>query len=329
MKRLGADIVFLHSEDLPEAHPSYRYSMLLPAQALGARVVRVPSEPDVEAFLAGLEPEGIVVAKPVTNDRAVTVAEAARARGLPVLSWTCDLPVNEAAAFRQRRLLAASDTVIVQTAAMADSLAGTLRAPVEVIEECLEFPPGTVQFAPPEAATRLLWYGGISNFDTLGPMVHQLAGLTRRRLALCLVCAVPPRDLLALRDAGRWPQHIALRVLPYSAGNQLRALEDCDIVLVPSSDEPSKQLKGHNRVSTALNAGRAVIAHPLPPYRELGAYITLATDMAEGMEALLADPAAALARTRQGQAAVIARFGPEAVAAKWRAVIGATLARRG
>ncbi|MBI1237753.1 MAG: hypothetical protein GC199_00265 [Alphaproteobacteria bacterium] len=320
MARIAQDAVFLHSLAVPDAIASYRYASLIPAAQLGCRVLDVPEGEAPAAFLDRVAPGLLVLGKPHENERCLDVAEEAKRRGIPIISWFCDLHIGDAIAKRVSRQIALSDAHVVQTEAMAGRLADQLPAPATIIEEALEYPPGAVRFAPEPGALKLLWYGGAANFATLPKAIRSLSATGLPSIALTIVANQPPPSVRDLAAKGL-PRHLRIGFVPWSRAMQFQAMARSDIIIVPSDDGETKLVKGHNRVTEALNAGRVTIAHPLPQYLELAPHLFLARDMDEGLRAVLADRHGAAERTARGQAAVRARFAPEIVAQKWAALI--------
>jgi glycosyltransferase involved in cell wall biosynthesis len=318
--RMPYDVVFVHGLDLPETVGSYRCMSIIPAQEIGARFLRLPPEESPDEFLDRIGGEVLVFGKPIGDARVIDVAERARARGVKVISWQCDLrPADEP---QLRRQANASDAIVVQTVTMADMVARSIGRRPDLIEECLEYPPnGHAHFEHARDPLQLLWYGHANNFDTLGPMLASLEGGVGRRLSLLLMANGAPPPALAARLQGPAGRPLEMAFTPWSRALQLSAMRSCDIVLTPSLDAQAKYVKGHNRVSEALNQGCIVVAYPLPQYEEFADYVFLDRDMAAGVRRALADPDAALARARAGMAAVRTRFAPNVLAEKWLALI--------
>jgi hypothetical protein len=320
--RIRRDVVFVHHLDVPEDVASFRASSQAPAALIGARYLYVPRAETAEAFLDRVQPEVIVAGKPLIDDRLTRVAEAAAQRGIPVATWLCDLHEADPTGERIERQCRASRALVVQTATMADWVKATLGREPVVIEECLQYPADPPAFAPKPDSVSLLWYGNIKNFDTLVPAVEGLMRLTGTAVDL-VICAPKMPDALQARVAQGLPPKFRIGFVPWSRTQQLAYMRRADIIIVPSEDTLAKRVKGHNRVTDALNAGRVTVAFPLPQYRELKDYLILDSDIAAGVATALADPGAALARVVAGQKVVQARFGDAAIAAKWSALIDA------
>ncbi len=107
----------------------------------------------------------------------------------------------------------------------------------------------------------------------------------------------------------------------WSLQAQYDAMQWCDFVFLPGLDDPGKQVKGHNRLVEAINAGRLALVHPQPQYRELGDYCWCSNDYSAGINWALAHPDRVLSRLVRGQEYIDTRFAPEVIAARWRSEI--------
>lgn len=345
-------IVFVaHAPDaqlgIHSSFASIRYRAAIPVDALKKSGEAADLIPLDRALKPGGLPPGatVVLAQPkesvVQDDALRTALEAAlprwRAAGHRLLLDICDLKIGPAyrafaaarydAAFAARgeayyRALAAqADRIVVPSAALIEPLrAGGITAPVDVIEDVVEVPRGTVRFAP-GSPLKLLWFGF---FGAHAAAMHRFLAedapnLARERpLALMLLCEKLRPDLEEKLRAMALPAQ--LHVVPWSLNAVEMALPACDAVVLPFDlGSDLSVAKSSNRALQALYAGRAVFAHPVPSYRPLGDFIALGTNLPALIRAGLADPAAVAARTAAGQAHVAEHFSPEAIARAWAA----------
>src|SRR5262249_36988140 len=158
-----------------------------------------------------------------------------------------------------------------------------------VIEEPVEYPLGVPEFKPSKPL-RILWVGHISNHDTLLDGLKALARLRSWPLVMTLISGQRPNLSMLQHIAPNVP----LRAIPWSPLIQFKALNACDLVFIPSKDDPSKFAKGQARLVGAIQAGRIAVAHPLPQYEELSAFCYCTGDYVQGIEEALADPGRAV-----------------------------------
>lgn len=318
--RLRTDAIWLHCTPVPSVIGSTRLMATVPAQALGARVVYVPAGVDPDSFIVDYPSEAVIVGKPF-EEHLPRVAVAAARAGRRVLTAFVDLHVGNAVyAERYRQQIEVSDHVVVQTEHMAARFREVYATPLTIIEDPCEYPAQDAAFAPQPPTVKVLWVGSPNNHDTLPGAIASLSQVRGASIHLVVLAAFLPEEVRAAAPGGTVG---ALRIawLQWSMQAQFELYQWCDAVIVPSIDRPEKAVKSHNRVAEPLNAGRAVIAHPLPQYRELEDFVVLDTDMARGLATAMRDPKATLERIRAGQQYVEARFSPRVTADKWRRLL--------
>lgn len=151
---------------------------------------------------------------------------------------------------------------------------------------------------------RLLWFGHPSNVPSLLDAIAELRALAQE-IPLRLECVtVPggPLEALTRRQPGTVSEDMKIVVRPWSLDYLPVALHDCHAVILPQhAHDPKKRAKSNNRLVDALNAGRFVVAHPIPSYQDLKDFAWVGDSIAEGLRWLLAHPAQALRRVVAGQ----------------------------
>jgi hypothetical protein len=167
----------------------------------------------------------------------------------------------------------------------------------------------------------VLWYGHAANFDTLPVLLQSLERGVGKPVSLLLLSQTPlPEQIQSMLARMKGPA-FDYAWMAWSRPLQMHVMRSCDAVLLPSMDAPAKNVKGHNRITEALNQVCVAIAHPLPQYREFEDFVFLDSDIGAGLRRALADPASSRSRAQAGAKAVRARFAPEVLALKWHALI--------
>jgi len=308
--------VFVVCGDLPEQLASYRYVALIPATTLGARVAHCEPDTDPQEFLDRQNPSALILGK-AFHGGFVTLAQAAKARGIPVLAAMCDAhfdsPINIA-------LSRSADRIVVPNHAMGEAVQKHFHVTPVLIEDPYEGPRGTPRFAPADPI-RLLWFGHSANHDTIAPGIVQIGSGARRNIHLSILTNDPENIPHLLARLPRMKATIEVSAEDWSLLRQYQLLDTADAVLLPSQPRLDKRVRGHNRLVQTIHAGRLALAWPLPAYLELADYCFCTRDLGAGLMAALANPAAASARIAAGQAAIDARFAPARIAARWRAEI--------
>jgi hypothetical protein len=316
------DAVFIYNTPLPDVVASIRMVALVPARSIGLRVLHFGPGMEAKAFLDRHRPSALILTK-AFDPSVIELAEVAVARRTPLITTLCDLHFSGESGRRNRRLCDLSQAVVVQTAPMADEVMRQFGKRCAIIEEAVEYPREQASFAPGRPL-KLLWYGHSANHDTLSAGIAALAGAELGPITFMIVSNTMPEFM----DGGfpTQPKDMGFEVVPWSIMAQYSALAWCDMVFIPSSDTPDKRVKGHNRVVEAINAGRIAITYPLPQYRELSAYSFCDADYGASIRAALADPSGVLRKIEDGQRYIDARFACDAVAGKWRQLIGGLVA---
>ncbi len=334
---------------------SMRYRVLIPARMLAQSGVASDAlNPDDLA--AGKAPDlsgyaGMVIGKyahtdPATAQRQssqlLAMLDRARARGLATIADVCDDRFDHALLGEYwRRLVSEVDRVVTSTPLLAEITRGFTHKPVMVIPDPVEGPGGAARFLPPQAvnwprrlmgarprALKLLWYGHQSNSDELAPFLERLgAWLASQRLLdriemQAVTAAGFGVENLARQCSAIDPARLQMNFIAWSLTAQRKALEDCDMVVIPATLETrDKQVKSANRLTEALWAGRAVFAHPVPSYLDFIDHAWISEDIVTGIAAALRDPGRIERQIRAGQDLVRQRHLPESIGAAWLSVL--------
>ena len=218
------------------------------------------------------------------------------------------------------QVLKICDAVVVNSGRMAELMAAhTVHQPL-VIEDAILGPMGAPAFAP-AGKVELLWFGHPTNLPYLRARLDALAEFAMRnrcRLTVMTQDGVGAKDW-AQNIQARFAPAFEARFIPWSLEAMQTALNECDLVLLPS--DPSDSLKAGasaNRLAEALNAGRFAVASPLPSYLPFAEAAWLGDDLIEGVRWALANRADVLARIRCGQILVAKKFTADRVGRQWR-----------
>lgn len=171
----------------------------------------------------------------------------------------------------------------------------------------------------PAGVTRLVWFGiahkrrqqrsGMGELADIVPMMVELG----RTFPLHLT--------VISNNAQRFEEEIA-PLMPSSRYVSWRAetiesmLRLQHIALIPSSPGAATACKSDNRVVTALRAGLAVVADPVPSYMPYDEVIRIGS-MEAGLRHYLADPSKRVADAAQGQARVLHSGQTQRIVAQW------------
>ncbi|MBV8030800.1 MAG: hypothetical protein JO035_04770 [Betaproteobacteria bacterium] len=165
---------------------------------------------------------------------------------------------------------------------------------------------------------RAAWFGHPTNVGTVLSLIPELRQFAVRHplVLACVTTQGTPVDDLARRSRPDDPLRLA--VVPWSPPALDRALEECEVVLLPQDfRDPARSLKSPNRLADALQAGRFAVCHPLRSYAELRQFAWVGESIIEGLQWLIAYPREVLARVKAGQAFVARYHSHAALAEFW------------
>ena len=312
---------------------SARYRVLIPGgvmrrQGHDVKVHAAPTDEAAAAALAdrlGAGPGSVTVVSKTMWSKIVPCIERAKARGVRVVVDFCDDHFQtQGTTATQLSLARLADRVSVSTPALAATLRSVAGRDASVITDPFEGAAGTPRFAPAPDTLRLMWFGHQSNLDTVPPLLLQLAlwqaGDARapRRIDFHVVTRLIPQLEAMLRPIEqRMGGRFGLTFTEWTTAATWDALAACDAVVIPSLDNRTKLVKSPNRVVESLRAGRFVVAHPLPAYRDFARHAWIGDDIPAGLAWARANADAAVARIEAGQAWVGEHYAPEALARRW------------
>jgi len=303
---------------------SIRYRVLRPAEPMARRgwnvnVAAIDPETPLAQAQAVLAERDIVVLSSPLNPVAERLQAMARSYGARTVLDICDNHfAGSALEASYRALCRDAHCVTVPTPELAEAVHTATGRRAEIIPDPVEGPRGTPCFPKDASPLRVLWFGGMTNLDTLPGVGRALAPVAALRpVALTLVTANHP-DVRAFLSA--LPPGIAGRLVPWSPEALWIALAECHAVVLPSVDHPLKRGKSANRLTEALWAGRWVVAHPLPAFGAWSDTAGVAEDLGQALLWGLAHPDAVLHRIAAAQERIARTLSTEAVSARWAAL---------
>lgn len=260
----------------------------------------------------------LIISKVFTS-HALALANDAKKRGATVVVDFCDNFFDHPTRGPlQKALLAVADQVVASTEAMAEVLATQGKPANAVISDPVELAQGKAKFSPSNTL-KLLWFGHAVNIDTLAQCLAQLAELSLTKpLCLNVVTTLPngADDLAKIVPVG-----LDVRYTPWSVAATKTAIDDCDLVIIPTIATELKKAKSPNRLLEPLWAGRMVVAGRLPAYLPFGDSAWVGKDIIQGVQWALNNPQSVVKRIQQGQQDIADYFSQTAIANAWMQVI--------
>lgn len=146
----------------------------------------------------------------------------------------------------------------------------------------------------PYGVTRLCWFGSPTN-------LHTLKGL-----------AIP--GALEVVSAFKKPGiDFGAILTPWSMAAQLRAIERCDIVIIPGT----KECGSANRLIEAFMNGRFVVASSSPAYDEFKDFAYIG-DIVFGVKLARDNPKEIVSRIARAQSHIMEKYSPRSIAKLWK-----------
>jgi hypothetical protein len=211
------------------------------------------------------------------------------------------------------------DAVVVNSERMAELMAPHTDRRPSVIEDAVLGARADAAFAPAKRV-ELLWFGHPTNLRYLHAARDALAQFAARRPCRLTVVTQDSAEVRGWVEAinGRFMPALEARFVPWSLQTTRAALDECDIVMIPSDpSDPLKSGASANRIAEALNAGRFPVASPLLSYLPFAEAAWLGTAIADGIEWALTNPDEVLSRIRRGQVLVAERLAGDRIGGQW------------
>lgn len=306
---------------------SVRYRVIYVAEHLSRRGHRVDIiQSGLPADSSDLdEPLGadVLVVSKGLFETSTEIVSRARQNGARILLDLCDDHFTSPFRDTCYQLCRTADTITASTPMMAEVIARRTQRQAFVISDPYEAPPGMPCFNPSSGPVKLLWFGHPVNFDTLGTLIPDLVRYaSEQQINLHVVTenvANIATKLQALSEQAG--PGFGTRFTPWSQEALWRAMDDCDLVVIPSLPHDSKLVKSPNRLVESIRRGRFVVAYPLPSYQPLADCAWLGSDLVEGIRWSLLHRDEVLMRISSGQARIERQFSSARLALEWEKVI--------
>lgn len=329
-----------HADSYDTSLASIRYRLDAPLAGLAARGVsidRYDRAPDATDAILFCKSHG---------KQALEIAEHAHARGQAIVYDLCDNlfaahragHVSASRLDRHRRILTLADHVVFATPALAEQIVREvpeLTAHRHVVPDVLDTGPPVLLDRPSlverwelarldrflgrhATALHCVWFGkslgresGYAHLDMAVARLAEHAGPVT-------LTVVSNARLRLLRAAARWP--VPVHYMPWRLATSRVTLARHRLAIVPVGLNDYTTGKTINRPATAILAGLGVVADAIPSYEELRPYIALG-DWRGGLDSYARWNNTTQAKLADARAMLTGRYGQDAVAAQWHAVL--------
>jgi len=215
-------------------------------------------------------------------------------------------------------MLPLANTVTAASQELAKVLNSRIRKKVFTIPDCVEGSKLSPLFNPNIHTLKLLWFGYPNNLFTLEEFLPKLSILrTEKTIHLSIVTKWIKYYSEIFKDKCNG---IHIRQVEWSPKKMAQELFNCDLVIIPSDNEPANLTKTANRVITSLYAGRYVVAFPLPAYLEFQSFVSLGEDLIENIQFCLENPDIIKKRIAMGQEYIEKHYSPTIICRLWESV---------
>lgn len=301
---------------------STRYRVIQPSLGLSQRGWQSSYVYENEAQLMGgwqgqppAAGDTVVISK-VFTPFAIKLAEDAKARGAKLIVDYCDNHLDHPQRGPvQIALLQLADVVVASTSELNESLGARGRSADYVISDPVELTQAKPCFAPSQPL-KLLWFGHAVNMDTLRACLPGLALYAKQQpLMLTVVTQLPngAADLATIVPSGLQVTYVA-----WSAEATKQAIQDCDLVIIPTLNTELKNAKSPNRLLEPMWAGRMVVAGRLPAYEAFADSAWVGEDIIQGITWCLEHPKDVIDRIALGQQAIQSCFSTDVISEQWQ-----------
>ena len=336
-------------EDLGSHIASIRYRILIPArqfQRRGIENIVVNPMADIDALLKGLSGCRAVVFGKLSIFEPDAFRQSAR-QHLALLARAQSIGVRVAADICDDRfdhpllgsywrdIVRLADKIVTSTAELAELVRALGAQDVEIIPDPVEGRKGSPHSVSGQVVDqksggvptplRLLWYGHQSNLDEVAEFLPALDRWAAQRGAIVLFQVVTASGF----GVEKWVESreplalpVQLQHVEWSPAAVASLLKACDFVVIPATlQHQMKRSKSANRVTEALHAGRYVLAHPVPSYREFSECAWIQDNLIEGLNWALEHPEQVITQIEKGQRIISDAYLPESVAGRWLAAL--------
>ena len=223
-------------------------------------------------------------------------------------------------------MLPLADTVVTSNELLAALLQDRIKpgAGLFSIPDAVEGSRIDPELSPCPGSIKLLWFGYANNLPLLQNELKNLGRLTDiAEVGLTVVT-----DMAVARAMLNTPalvDGIRIRYRQWSPWVMQKELKACDVVVIPSNDDPARVTKSANRVITAIWAGKFVSAYPLPSYQTFQPFAHIGRDLVSGVKWALENQDAARGRIAAGQQYIYEHFSIQTITDAWERVLKFTV----
>ncbi|MBF0358741.1 MAG: hypothetical protein HQL70_09035 [Magnetococcales bacterium] len=315
---------------------SVRYRVLIPATFLSkaghqVEIIQLAADAPVESIIANMKLEGdsVAVISKMFSPAQYQLALGMKSRGVPIVVDYCDDNFAIANGVGEQELAVGrmADSIVSGSKFLGTTIERVLQRGYTVIADPFEGPYGAPAFSPDPEAVKLLWFGNYVNFSSLYIFFEQLKIYLQNSLAngeepirvkLHIVTGKQEEAIPRLQQqADVFGQHLSITFTPWSPDVTWRAIDGCDMVVLPINPDQRGLSKSTNRLLEPFRGGRMVVANQLPAYAPFADYAWIGDNLVEGILWACGNRDDVLKRITRGAELIERQYSASVIGGEW------------
>ena len=256
-------------------------------------------------------------------DCSERLAQELRARSVKTLFDLSDDRFDSKNGLHLQRMIEQTDAVVTASPLLQELVKQRAGKDSLIVSDPYEGARGEATWSP-SARLQGLWFGHGTNLGSLREAFPALLQAGKKNpLDLRIVTKnVDGLERECKEFNGKYRQALSLRFAEWSMAETWNSLAAADFVIIPAQPGERWTLaKSPNRIIESLWAGRFVVAHPIPSYREFGEWAWLGENLAEGIAWMVDNGPLIADRIRCAQDYIATTYSPQRIGSEWEKVL--------
>lgn len=308
---------------------SARYRVIIPARFLATRGYQqtfftTPEEPDIDEYAPHFIKQDVIIFSKSFNIYNEQIADLAKQHGVKIIYDICDNHFeSHNLAKHYKNMVSLADTIVVNTSSMAEIIGQHTSRQAVIVPDPYEGEQHAPCFHPDPKDLNLLWFGSHTNLDSLQAMLPEFVPLSRNIPLKLHIVTTPEVGIEQFCEQFNTQElNFQLKFSAWSVEVTQHAIQNTDIVVIPSMSDKRKVVKSPNRLIESLWGGRFVVAYPLPSYQEFSDWAWVNENLPNGITWALQNPTQVVKNIQKGQHHIAQYFSPQRIGSLWEKAIG-------
>ncbi|MCV6636438.1 hypothetical protein [Candidatus Albibeggiatoa sp. nov. NOAA] len=302
---------------------STRYRVLIPAKYLETKqykqtFVSLDDNPSLKKITPLIAQQDIIVFSksfnPVFNQQVAILAKKMNAR---IVFDICDNHFETPELYTHyKNMIYMADIVTANTEAMSRIVQQHTKRQAAVIPDPYEGEYKPAHFQPVGNQLNLLWFGSNTNLQSLESILPELSKLNQNiSIKLSIVTAKSAQLESIYNQLNKLS--IPFQFASWSIKTTQQAIQQSDIIVIPSLLNDRTKVKSSNRMVEPLWAGRFVVAHPLPAYKPFAQWAWVNEKLSDGIYWALQNPTQVAKNIEAAQHHIAQSYSPKRIGFLW------------